>query len=84
MQVGDLVRCTWQPRTSHVEDDCAVPMKLAIKGELGVIVGKRGEEGRDSARTIVLDDSREDRLQVDGSVGILKAELHRQSLRGIH
>lgn len=38
MQVGDLVRCTWQPRTSHVEDDCAVPMKFAIKGELGVIV----------------------------------------------
>lgn len=37
MQVGDLVRCTWQPRTSHIKDDCAVPMKYHIEGELGII-----------------------------------------------
>jgi hypothetical protein len=41
MKVGDVVRCTWQPRTSHVENDCAVPMKLTIKGELGIIVEVR-------------------------------------------
>ena len=38
MKIGDLVRCIWQPRSSHVdENDCAVPLKLTIKGEVGLI-----------------------------------------------
>jgi len=37
MKVGDLVRCVWQPTTSRVENDCALPMKHTIKGELGLI-----------------------------------------------
>lgn len=38
MKVGDLVRCIWQPRSSHIENDCAVPLNITIKGEIGVIV----------------------------------------------
>ena len=38
MRVGDLVRCTWQPRTSKVVNDCCIPMDHTIKGEFGVIV----------------------------------------------
>ena len=38
MQVGDLVRCIWQPRTSKIVNDCCVPMKHTIKDELGIIV----------------------------------------------
>ncbi len=38
MKVVDLVRCIWQPRASHIdENNCAVSMKLTIKGELGMI-----------------------------------------------
>ena len=38
MKVGDLVRCIWQPGVSHIdENNCAVSMKLTIKGELGLI-----------------------------------------------
>ena len=38
MKIGDLVRCIWQPRSSHVdENDCAVPLKLTIEGEVGLI-----------------------------------------------
>ena len=38
MKVGDLVRCTWQPGSSRIENDCAIPMEHTIKGELGIIV----------------------------------------------
>ena len=39
MQVGDLVRCVWQPGVSHIDkNDCAVPMKQTVEGELGVVV----------------------------------------------
>jgi len=38
MKVGDLVICTWQPSTSRVENDCALPMNYHIKGEVGIIV----------------------------------------------
>ncbi len=38
MKVGDLVRCTFQPRSSRIENDCAIPMEHTIKGELGIIV----------------------------------------------
>jgi len=38
MKVGDLVRCIWQPTTSRVENDCAMPMEHTIKGEFGIIV----------------------------------------------
>jgi hypothetical protein len=38
MKVGDLVQCTWQPRSSHIdENDCAAPMLHTIKGEMGLI-----------------------------------------------
>ena len=37
MNIGDLVRCIWQPGVSRVENDCALPMKHIIKGELGLI-----------------------------------------------
>ena len=51
MKVGDIVRCTWQPGTSHIsEEGCAVPMTYFIKGELGIIVEvhevKEEERGR--------------------------------------
>jgi hypothetical protein len=42
MKVGDLVKCIWQPTTSHIENDCAVPMKRHIKGEFGIIVRHKG------------------------------------------
>ena len=44
MKVGDLVRCTWQPNVSRVENDAltghrrAIPMKHQIKGEIGLIL----------------------------------------------
>lgn len=43
MQVGDLVKCIWQPSTSHIdENECAVPMKHHIKGEFGIIIRHQG------------------------------------------
>ncbi len=41
MKIGDLVKCVWQPTTSRVVNDRAVPMKHTIKGELGIIVQER-------------------------------------------
>ena len=42
MKVGDMVRCTWQPRTSFVKEvggeQFCVPMTRIIEGELGIIV----------------------------------------------
>ena len=39
MKVGDLVRCTWQPRASGVDDDGhVIPVSYTIKGEFGIIV----------------------------------------------
>ena len=38
MKVGDLVRCTWQPRSSRIENGFAMPMEHYIKDELGIIV----------------------------------------------
>ena len=38
MKVGDLVKCTWQPGVSHIENDRAVPLNITIKGEVGIIV----------------------------------------------
>jgi hypothetical protein len=39
VKVGDLILCTWQPGTSHInEAGYAVPMKHMIKGELGIII----------------------------------------------
>ena len=54
MKVGDLVKCNWQPATSHIEDDCAVPMKFVIKGEIGIIIGKRAQRYMDSSYNVVL------------------------------
>ena len=39
MKIGDLVRCTWQPRTSRIVNDHCVPMEHVIKDELGIIDG---------------------------------------------
>ena len=41
-EIGDLVRCIWQPGSSGVKDNCAMPMKHVIKGEIGIIVEHRG------------------------------------------
>lgn len=40
MKVGDLVLCTFQPTTSHIDPktECAMPMKHTIKGEVGIII----------------------------------------------
>ena len=38
MKLGDLVRCTFQPGVSRVENGYAMPMEHYIKGELGIIV----------------------------------------------
>ena len=54
MKVGDLVKCNWQPATSHIEDDCAVPMKFVIKGEIGIIIGKREQRYMDNSYNVVL------------------------------
>ena len=40
MKIGDLVRCTWQPGSSRIENGCAVQMEHYIKGELGVIINQ--------------------------------------------
>jgi hypothetical protein len=54
VEVGDLVKCNWQPGSSHIEDDCAVPMKFIIKGEIGIIIGKREQRYMDSSYNVVL------------------------------
>ena len=38
VKIGDLVKCIWQPGTSHIENDRAVPLNITIKGEVGIIV----------------------------------------------
>jgi len=37
MKVGDLVRCSFQPRVEKIINHRAFPMKYEIKGEFGVI-----------------------------------------------
>ena len=38
MKVGDLVRCTWQPRTAgYVEGVGCIDMKHNIKGQIGIV-----------------------------------------------
>ena len=54
MKVGDLVKCNWQPGTSHIENDCAVPMKFIIKGEIGIIIGKKEQRYIGSSYNVVL------------------------------
>ncbi len=43
MKVGDLVKCIWQPGTSHIENDRAVPLNITIEGEVGIIVRQDDE-----------------------------------------
>ena len=38
IDLGDLVRCVWQPGTSRVRAGCAEPMEYHIKDELGIVV----------------------------------------------
>ena len=39
MKVGDLVKCTWQPRCEwNIKKDCLRDMKVTIKGECGIII----------------------------------------------
>jgi len=54
VKVGDLVKCNWQPATSHIENDCAMPMKFIIKGEIGIIIGRREQRYMDSSYNVVL------------------------------
>jgi len=44
MNVGDLVRCIWQPEFSgHWDrDGDAILMKHTIKNEFGLIIGRQG------------------------------------------
>ncbi len=38
-RAGDLVRCTWQPRSRGIDKrGCAAPMKHKIKGRVGVLL----------------------------------------------
>lgn len=39
MKIGDLVRCTWQPRTERVDTitEKCIPMKHEILNKLGII-----------------------------------------------
>jgi len=41
MKVGDLVRCVFQPGSSHIEDGAAVQMLHYIKGEFGIVIKVR-------------------------------------------
>jgi len=41
VKVGDLVKCTWQPGVSHIENERAVPLNITIKGEVGIIVQQK-------------------------------------------
>ena len=45
MKLGDLVRCKFQPGSSgyNTKTGCMKPMRYHIKGEFGIIVGKRDE-----------------------------------------
>ena len=43
VKIGDLVKCIWQPGTSHIENDRAVPLNITIKGEVGIIVRQNDE-----------------------------------------
>lgn len=43
MKVGDLVRCMFQPRSSRIENGCAVQMEHHIKDELGIYIKHRDE-----------------------------------------
>ncbi len=54
MEIGDLVKCNWQPGSSHIEDDCAVPMKFIIKGEIGIVIDKREQHYIGSSYSVVL------------------------------
>ena len=40
MKVGDLVLCTWQPKSSGVDikRNCVIEMVHVIKGEVGIVV----------------------------------------------
>ncbi len=41
MKVGDLVKCTFQPTSSRVENGIAIRMEHQIKGEFGIITKVR-------------------------------------------
>ena len=45
MKVGDLVRCTWQPKTAgYIQDVGCIDMKHNIKGQVGIV--RHVEDGR--------------------------------------
>ena len=41
MKVGDLVRCIWQPKVSHIEKDHCIMLNLPLKGEVGIVEEER-------------------------------------------
>lgn len=43
MEVGDLVKCLWQPRVSRVQHGFCIPMSHWIEGELGIYIENRDE-----------------------------------------
>jgi len=46
MKVGDLVRCTWQPKVAGVDQktQACLPMKHTIEGEVDIIESVCSEE----------------------------------------
>ena len=53
MKVGDLVRCTWQPRTAgYVEGVGCIDMKHNIKGQIGIVREK--QPGNPGWRIVVM------------------------------
>ena len=45
MQVGDLVKCVWQPRSSGYDSkrQCVLPMEHIIEGKWGIYIKDRDD-----------------------------------------
>ena len=42
MQVGDLVKCVWQPRSAYdSEKQCLLPMEYQIDNKMGIVIDIR-------------------------------------------
>jgi len=56
MKVGDLVRCTWQPKVAGIDKktQSCITMKHAIKGELGMIDKIESSMGVSNPRCSIL------------------------------
>ena len=42
MKVGDLVKCSWQPKMEkYIDGVGCIPMKYTIEGEIGIIIDQK-------------------------------------------